>query len=102
MSSVAVKLRFPTKIFFIRLVRFATYSKLQGPSTTEDLIRRYGGNPFVQATPRGSANPLRSECLRTSRRRTGCAAAAHTQQRKGTWQPTRFASPARRADRSAP
>ena len=30
MSSVAVKLRFPTKIFFIRLVRFATIANCRG------------------------------------------------------------------------
>ena len=37
-----------------------------------------------------------------SRQKTGCAAAAHTQQRRGTERPTRSASPARRAGRSAP
>ena len=42
------------------------------------------GNPPVQTSPRDKATPLRSDCLRASRRRTGCPAAAHTQQRRGT------------------
>jgi hypothetical protein len=49
-----------------------------------------------------SATPFRSNRLSASRQRTGCSAAAHTQQRRGTWRPTRFASRAQPAGRSAP
>src|SRR5664280_581287 len=40
--------------------------------------------------------------LHESRQKTGCTPVVHTQQRRGTEQPTRFASPARWADRCVP
>jgi len=59
-----------------------------------DLIARLP-NPTSNAAM-GSHN------LRASRRRMACPAARHTQQRRGTLQPTRSANRARQADRSAP
>ena len=65
-------------------------------------LNRFRTGEWPARVASNSPTPLRADCLHGSRQRTECAPAAHTRQRKGTWRPTRFANPARWADRSAP